>query len=108
MDGRYSLCDFVVVKADKSFGLIGRDLLDMEQVHSTAMSHSHTILPTMKGVIAKMELIEGARDVFCPLPIALEAKVEQELTRLETLGVISPVEGGAVNAYPVVWVKKPN
>ena len=65
------------------------------------MSHSHTILPTIKSVIAKMELIEGARDVFChvrPVPIALEAKVEQELTWLETLGVISPVEGGAVNA----------
>ena len=61
MDGRYSLCDFVAVKADKSFGLIGRDLLDMEQVDSTAKSHSHTILPTMKGMIAKMELIEGAR-----------------------------------------------
>ncbi len=111
MDRQYSLFDFVVVEADKSFGLIGRDLLDMEQVHSTAVSHSPTTLPVMKGVIAKMEVIEGAKNVFCrarPVPIALEAQVEQELQRLEALGVITPIDGGAVNASPVVWVKKPN
>lgn len=110
-DNRYSLCDFVVVEVDKTFGLIGRDLLDMEQVHSTALSSTPTILPAMKGVKARMDLVDGAPNVFCrarPVPIALEAAVNRELTRLESLGVITPIEGGAVNASPVVWVKKPN
>ena len=96
LDDRYSLFDFVVVDANKSFGLIGRDLLNIEQVHSTAMSLNSTFLPVMKGVIASMDLVEGAKNVFCrarPVPIALEADVAQELSRLEAMGIITPIKG---------------
>ena len=39
------------------------------------------------------------------VPIALEGKVNEELKRLQSMGIISPVEF-AENASPVVWVKK--
>ena len=59
-----------------------------------------------------MTLIEGAKSKFCqarPVPIALEETVAAELSRLERMGVISPVhDGGVDNTSPVVWIKKPN
>ena len=58
-----------------------------------------------------MELLEGAKDVFCrarPVPLALQDKVNAKLDRLEKRGVISKISGGASNASPVVWVRKRN
>ena len=68
-------------------------------------------LSVIKGVKASMELKDDAKPKFCrarPVPLALEEKVKNELDRLESLGVISPVCMGAENCSPVVWVRKPN
>ena len=58
----------VVVESDKTFGLLGRDLIGKietaDQVHTT-----HTLapaaLPAIKGIKATMELKEESRNVFC-------------------------------------------
>ena len=64
-----------------------------------------------KNFKASIKLKPGAKDVFCaarPVPLALADQVRAELSRLETLGVISPCNTGVANASPVVWVKKKN
>ena len=58
-----------------------------------------------------MDLVNGAKDVFCrarSVPVALEPQVPKELDRLESLGIITPTQGGVANASPVVWIKKSN
>ena len=78
-------------------------------------NHSHTdqqeILPTIKGIKASMQLIGDAKDMFCrarPIPIALEEKVKNELSRLEKIRIITPCTSPVTNASPVVWIKKNN
>lgn len=65
-------------------------------------------LNTINGVIAKMELVEGATNKFCaarPVPLAIEQQVDDELNRLQKLGIITPISASE-NASPVVWVRK--
>ena len=112
-DDRYYPAELIVIESDKSFGLIGRDLLQAEEATLSVLhaSNNDEILPTMKGITASMELIEGAKNVFCrarPIPVALEEKVNAELDRLERRGIISKISGGSDNASPVVWVRKRN
>jgi len=38
----------------------------------------------------------------------MEKEVEDELKKLQEMGVISPVKAGATNSSPVVWVRKPD
>ena len=101
----------VVVQSEKDFGLLGQDILNVSQVSfSHAISHIDP-LPIIKGIVARMELVEGAKDMFCRarrVPIALEEKISHELDRLEQRGIITKVIGGANNASPVVWVRKRN
>ena len=111
---KFLTANITVVQAEKSFGLLGRDIMDnivsTDQIHATHTSSS-AALPAIKGVTATMDLLEGARNVFCrarTVPIALEVPVKEELTRLEALGIITPIEGGVENASPVVWIKKPD
>ena len=113
-DGRYHSAELTVVQSEKEFGLLGRDLLQAEDalqsVHHSSEENSE-FLPSIKGVQASMELLEGAKNVFCrarPVPLALENKVNAELDRLERRGVISKISGGSDNASPVVWVRKRN
>lgn len=104
----------VVVESEKTFGLMGRDILDDIKAKNVYYSSSKAYvdtLPTIKGVVAGMQLIDNAADVFCrarQVPIALEQKVNSELDRLEQRGIISRLEGGSSNASPVVWVRKSN
>lgn len=111
--GKYKTGDIVVVESEKSFGLLGRNFLDndAEVVINQCELIKSDILPTIKGVKATMELIDNAKPQFCrarPVPLALEAKVDKELTRLESLGIITPITGGVENCSPVVWVRKAN
>ena len=115
-DEQYFAADLVVIQANKSFGLWGRDLITSEsrgidQVDAK-LKHSPNYLPPIKGVLAKMELIKGMPNVFCrarPVPIALEDEVAAELDRLEEAAVIAKCkDAGVDNASPVVWVRKPS
>jgi hypothetical protein len=111
LHGRLHPADLVVVQSRKTYGLLGRDLLNSEQLFATDHTQKITtdILPAIKGIKATMELMDNARPKFCrarPVPVALEAKVNIELDRLQSLGVIEPIEGPVSNASPVVWVKK--
>ena len=52
-------------------------------------------LGTIKGLKAGIKLQDGAKPVFCkarPVPYALRHNVEEEMDRLESLGVIKKVE----------------
>ena len=105
--------ELTVVQSDKAFGLLGRDLLQPEAsvrpIHS--LEDKSEILPSIKGITASMELMDGAKNVFCrarSVPLALEDKVNAELDRLERRGVITKISGGSDNASPVVWVRKPH
>ena len=67
-------------------------------------------LGTIKGVSAQIHLEAGAKPVFCrhrPVPFAYKPKVDEELDRLESLGVIKKVEFSDW-AAPVVPVLKGN
>ena len=65
-------------------------------------------LGTIKGFKADIKLQDGAKPVFCkarPVPYALRQKVEEELDRLESLGVVKKVERSDW-ASPIVCVPK--
>ena len=67
------------------------------------------ILSAIKNIKTSMKLIDNAKDVFSkarPVPIALEDKINDELIRLEKIGVITPCTTPVTNTSPVVWIKK--
>ena len=114
-DDNYVPAYITVIDSKKNFSLLGRDLLEnrngTNQVHSTQTSDAALFLPVIKGVTAKMDLVDGARDVFCrahSLPVALESRIAKELDHLESMGIIIPIQGGVANASPVVWINTPN
>ena len=104
---RFYPIDLVVVDCDSNFGLLGRDFLEQEILLIDSKPRAvHDYLPTIKGVRARMDIIDNAPSRFFrarPVPVALEGKVREELERLEDMGVISPIHGGGIdNASPVV------
>ena len=65
-------------------------------------------LGTIKGFKADIKLQHGAQPIFCkarPVPYALRDRVEKELNRLETEGVVKKVERSDW-ASPIVCVPK--
>ena len=65
-------------------------------------------LGTIKGFKADIKLQDGAKPIFCkarPVPYALRQKVEEDLDRLEKLGVVKKVERSDW-ASPIVCVPK--
>lgn len=99
----------VVVQSEKTFGLLGRDSIVSINSVLTLQNDNAEFLPTIRGFVADMELVDNSPPVFCrarDVPVALEEEISQELTRLEKMGIITPVENGAANASPVVWVRK--
>ncbi|PAA80925.1 hypothetical protein BOX15_Mlig029604g7 [Macrostomum lignano] len=111
--GRLQPVELIVVSSEKTYGLLGRDLLESDGVfHASDVQAEKTAvepLPCIRGVKARMELVDGAKPQFCrarAVPLALESQISAELDRLHQLGVIEPTEGPVSNASPVVWVKK--
>jgi len=106
---RITSASLIVVESSKPFGLIGRDNIN-EPLQIFSVTEPPT-LPVIKGFRARIELKEGANLKFCrarPVPLSLEEPVAKELNRLQQIGIITPVEGGASCASPVVWVRKPD
>jgi hypothetical protein len=69
-----------------------------------------TELGHCKNAKAKLVLKDGAVPRFFkprPIPFALKEKVEEDLTRLEKLGVLTPIQSSEW-AAPIVPVPKPN
>ena len=67
-------------------------------------------LGTLTKITGKLYLKEDVKPVFCKarsLPYAMEAKVEQELQRLQNDGIIEPVSWSDW-ATPIVPVLKKN
>lgn len=102
-----------VVKAERTFGLLGRDVIDALIDLPKSMHHTEEAtdyLPTVKVPPVKIELVDGARPTFCkarPVPLPLEELVDKSLCDLERKGVIKPVSSSAY-ASPVVWIRKPD
>ena len=112
---KFNILELLVVESEKNFGLLGRDALSNfdAEVHqvSSFQPAVDSYLPTIKGVIANMQLIEGSSAMFCKarqVPLPMQEKVAAELDRLEKIGVISKMTKGSANASPVVWVRKPD
>ena len=100
---------FVVVKNPFPFGLLGCDLLHYnEAVFSSEQATN--FLPSIKGYTAAIKCTDGSADKVCaarPVPLHLQSEVSEELTRLVTMGIISPCSNeGVRNASPVVWIRK--
>jgi len=97
-----------VVQAQKTYGLLGRDLLSSSTFDVQAIDDA--FLPALKGIKASMRLKPDAQPIFCgarKVPIAIKDAVEQEIRRLVKIGILEPCpSGGVENASPVVWVKK--
>ena len=102
---------FIVVKSNKCFGLIGRDIIDKQKSNVCTYSVDYEELPTIRGFTASIVLTDASKPLkFCParsVPLHLKEKLDSELDSLQRQGIISPVEF-AKCASPVVWVKKPN
>lgn len=102
--------DVTVLKADRPFGLLGRDLIPLLAPEaSVTMIHTiDTHLPAIKMQPVKIEKLPNARNKFCkarPVPLALEGLVKTELASLEKRGIIKPASASEC-ASPIVWVKK--
>lgn len=101
---------FIVVKSNKCFGLIGRDVI--KQKNSNACTHSveNEELPTIRGFTASIVLTDPDKPLkFCParsVPLQVKDMLDLELDSLQRQGIISPFEF-AKCASAVVWVKKP-
>ena len=112
-----------VVEGDGQ-SLLGRDWLqhirlDWSQVHSVGTSALESLLErkkalfqpglgTLKGYKAKIHVDSTATPKFCkarPVPYAMRSKVEKELERLTSEGIIEPVRF-ADWAAPIVPVMK--
>ena len=68
-------------------------------------------LRTLKGFTAKLTVEKDVKPIFCkarPVPLALQAKVDAELARLEKLGIIESVQysNWAAPVVPVVKADK--
>ena len=111
VDGAEKQLDFIVVRADRPYGLLGRNFIDSGKSAIATFTVEESELPTIKGYKASISLInenEGLR--FCkarPVAMHLRQTLDAELERLENWGIISPVDH-TNHAILVVWVKKSN
>lgn len=102
-----------VVHSFKSYGLLGRDLLDhfmksevLHNVDSVPISQ----LPAMKVKPVSIEVTHPEFLSFAkarPVPLPMREAVSRKLDELVAKGVLSPVDSSPC-ASPVVWVKKRN
>ena len=77
--------DVAVIEYKNEFGLIGRDVTRVDQIHNASFSDVK-VLPAIKGVNATIKLKIDAEPVFCrawKVPLAMEAQVKVELTKAQ-------------------------
>lgn len=103
---------FLVVRSNRQHGLIGRDLIDATQsTLTTTFSSSSEFLPPINGFKASMALAPDSAPLKFikarKVPIHIKEQLDEELARLEEMGVIEQLSFSD-HASPVVWVKKAN
>ena len=102
---------FLVVKATRSHGLLGRDVIDTLKSSIATFAIDDSELPTIRNFKASISLIDPNKKLKFgkarPIPVHLRDTLDCELDRLVKQGVISPIDH-ATHASPVVWVKKAN
>ena len=100
-----------IVKVDREYGLIGRNIIDQEKSHIETFAITEEFLPTVKGFYASIALCDQSKPMRFfkarNVPLHLKAMVDDELTSLEKQGIITPIKY-STHASPVVWVKKPD
>ena len=111
----------VVVNAANKPAVIGRNWLSQLKLDWASLFSLNVLDPLhefpeffearmgkLKGVQAKITLSANARPVYCkarPVPFALQAKVDTEIDRLVSKGVLIPVEQSKWTS-PIVLVRK--
>ena len=104
------LSSVTVVESQKSYGLLGRDIMDnfiAKPIVSTNKIDC-SYLPTMKTQPVSIDVSDPSRLRFCkarPVPLPMKEQIDAELSRLQDRGIIKPVSSSKY-ASPVVWIKK--
>ena len=102
--------DVAVIESEKAFGMIGRDMTQVDHIHNASVSDVKVLL-AIKGVNATIKLKPDAKPVFCrarKVPLAMKDQFKIELAKLQAQGIITSVDpGGVMNASPVVWQRYP-
>ena len=95
---RYRQQQLAVVKSDKKFGLLGRDILPQEAIKVL----SDDRLRPVKEYKAHVKLIPGSQPRFCKarkIPLPLQDRVKEKLETMARQGILEPVQhGGVTNA----------
>ena len=109
MDAKCKCVKFIVVKANKNYGLIGRNVIDKHKSHIETLAVDDQGLPTIKGFTASIALKDPSVTLKFfrarPVPLHLKEVICNELDSLEKQGIITPIKFSN-HASPVVWVKK--
>jgi len=102
---------FLVVRSNKNFGLIGRNIIDIDNSLLEVHKIDTDYLPVIKNYKASINLTDKDKSLkFCrarQVPIHLKKDIDYELDCLEKQGIISPISSSS-HASPLVWVRKPN
>ena len=103
--------EFIIVKSEREYGLIGRDLIDASRSNVCTFAVDDEYLPTIKGFSAGISLIDNTKPFKFlrtrPVPIQRREQLDQELLSLQKQGIITQVASSTC-ASPVVWVRKAN
>lgn len=104
--------EFLVVQSTRKHGLIGRDLIDSTQSRlACTFAPDIEYLPPLNGFKASMAMASESEPLKFvkarKIPIHLKDQLDEELNRLQKLGIIEP-SSFSNHASPVVWVKKDN
>lgn len=108
-ENKFSQETFIVSKNEKSHGLIGLSVIDMNKSHLEINSLKYENLGCCLYKKAEIKLKKDTKPCYFnarELPIHLKEKVLHEIKEMEQAGVISRVKGGSEWASPIVAVHK--
>ena len=110
---RYIPVCIKIVNSKKSFGLVGRDVLESYKVIQeelvTNAVEEESLLPLIKDIKVDIGIKDDVQPVVSKArepPIALQGEVHAGLDRMECNGVISLVTNGTEWASPLVVIPK--
>ena len=102
---------FLVVESDKPYGLLGRNVINIQHSDIATFSVSDERLPPIKDFSASITLKDPSKPLKFvkarTVPVHVREMLDKELKILEEQGVITPIQC-ANHASPVVWVRKEN